>query len=484
MPETSFDVIVIGAGPGGYFAAIRAAQLGMHTAIVEKWETAGGTCLNIGCIPSKALLDSSEFYQKIGTEAQAHGIGTGPLELDLAVLMKRKEKVVRQLTDGVAGLLKSNSIVTFRGVGRLTGNGEVEVAPAHGEGNGEGKHISATHIILATGSVSAALPNLPFDGTQIVSSTEALSFEKVPERLVVVGGGAIGLELGSVWSRLGASVQVVELMPQILPGWDGKLARTLERLLVKQGMAISTSTKITGVEKTKKAVALTAVDKSAKESTFEADVVLVAVGRTPHTEGLGLEEAGVHTDERGRIEIDERFQTSAAGVYAIGDVVRGPMLAHKAEDEGMAVAELIAGKAGHVNYEAIPGVVYTWPEAAFVGKTEEQLKENGIAYRAGSFNFRANGRALAAESADGFIKVLADERTDRVLGVHILGPWASDLISEAVTVMEFDGSAEDIARTVHAHPTLTEVLREAALDVDRRAIHAPPPKKAVVRDER
>ena len=475
MAAASFDVIVIGSGPGGYFAAIRAAQLGMKTAVVEKSSTFGGTCLNIGCIPSKALLDSSELYQKIGSEAAIHGIKTGEVTLDLSALMKGKDKGVSQLTGGVATLLKGNVITTYRGIGRLRGQGRVEVAPSGGSGTTE--ELTAEHIILASGSVSAELPNLPFDGKQIVSSTEALSLPKVPEKMVVVGGGAIGLELGSVWSRLGASVQVVELMPQILPGWDAGIARSLERSLTRQGIKIATETKITAVKQTKKGVALTAVDKSDKETSFEADVVLVAVGRRAYTDGLGLADAGVRTDDRGRIEIDERYRTSLEGVYAIGDAVRGPMLAHKAEDEGMAVAELIAGKAGHVNHDAIPGVVYTWPEAASVGKTEEQLKSDGVAYRAGSFIFRANGRALAAESTEGFVKVLADERTDRVLGVHILGPWASDLIGEAVSVMEFSGSAEDIARTVHAHPTLTEVLREAALDVDRRAIHAPPAKK-------
>ncbi len=476
MADTSFDIIVIGGGPGGYFAAIRAAQLGFNTAVVEKWETFGGTCLNIGCIPSKALLDSSELYQKIRSEAKVHGIGTGEITLDLATLMKRKEKVVNQLTNGVAGLMKSNQISTFQGIGRLSGKGRVEVVPPEGS-KGKPQTLSAKHIILASGSVPAELPNLAYDGSQIISSTEALSLKKVPKSMVVVGGGAIGLELGSVWARLGAAVQVVELMPQILPGWDSKLAKALERLLAKQGMKIATETKITGVKKTKKNVTLTAVDKSDKETSFEAEVVLVAVGRKPYTEGLGLAEAGVKTNDRGRVEVDNHYRTSVEGVYAIGDIVAGPMLAHKAEDEGMAVAELIAGKAGHVNYEAIPGVVYTWPECASVGKTEEQLRSSGTAYRSGSFTFRANGRALAAESADGSVKILADEKSDKVLGVHILGPWASDLIAEAVSVMEFGGSAEDIARTVHAHPTLTEVVREAALDLDRRAIHAPPSKR-------
>ncbi len=477
MAGKRFDVIVIGSGPGGYFAAIRSAQLGMKTAIVEKSATFGGTCLNIGCIPSKALLDSSEFYQKIGTEAATHGIGTGQLKLDLATLMRRKDKVVKQLTGGVASLLKGNGIETFAGIGRLLGSGSVEVAPTGSTATDKAVRLEAKQIILASGSVSAELPNLPYDGKQIVSSTEALSLDGVPGSMVVVGGGAIGLELGSVWSRLGASVQVVELMGQILPGWDSGLARALERSLTKQGMKIATSMKITGVKKNKKSVSLTAVDKSRKETSFSADVVLVAVGRKPYTEGLGLSDAGVRTDDHGRIEVDAHYRTSIEGVYAIGDAIRGPMLAHKAEDEGLAVAELIAGKAGHVNYDAIPGVVYTWPEAASVGKTEEQLNNEGISYRAGNFTFRANGRALASESAEGFAKILAHEKTDRVLGVHILGPWASDLISEAVTVMEFGGSSEDIARTVHAHPTLTEVVREAALDVEERAIHSPPAKK-------
>jgi dihydrolipoyl dehydrogenase len=468
-----FDLIVIGSGPGGYVAAIRAAQLGLKTAIIEKDSTFGGTCLNIGCIPSKAMLDSSELYQKIGFEAAVHGIGVGSVKLDLAKMLERKAAIVRQFTTGVAGLLKGNHVTTYHGTGRLAGNGAVDVAMSDGK-PGKAERVEGRNIIVATGSASVELPNLKFDGKKIVSSTEALSFTQVPEKLIVVGAGAIGLELGSVWSRLGSKVEVVELMPQVLPGWDAKLARTLERLLQKGGMQIHLSTKISGAATSKKGVALSAQDKNGKAVTFEGNVVLVAVGRRPYSEGLGLDAAGVRLDSKGRIEVDGRFRTNVEGVHAIGDVIRGPMLAHKAEDEGIAVAEMIAGKAGHVNYETIPGVVYTWPEVASVGKSEEQLKEAGVSYTAGEFLFRANGRAQAAEAGDGSVKILADAKSDRILGAHIIGPWASDLISEVVTAMEFGGSAEDIARTVHAHPTLSEVVREAALAVDRRSIHAPP----------
>ena len=473
MANDKFDVIVIGSGPGGYVAAIRAAQLGLKTAIVEKDSTFGGTCLNIGCIPSKAMLDSSELYQKISSEAAVHGIGVGSVKLDLAKMLQRKTGIVNQFTSGVAGLLKSNHVTTHHGTGRLAGPGVVEVTTSGGAA-GKPERIEGRNIIIASGSGSVELPNLKFDGKTIVSSTEALSFTQVPEKLIVVGAGAIGLELGSVWSRLGSKVDVVELMPQVLPGWDAKLARTLERLLQKGGMQIHLSTKISGAETSKKGVSLSAQDKNGKPIAFEGNVVLVAVGRRPYTEGLGLDALGVRLDSRGRIEVDARFRTNVEGVYAIGDVIRGPMLAHKAEDEGIAVAEMIAGKAGHVNYETIPGVVYTWPEVASVGKSEEQLKEAGISYTAGEFLFRANGRAQAAEAGDGSVKILADAKSDRILGAHIIGPWASDLISEVVIAMEFGGSAEDIARTVHAHPTLSEVVREAALAVDKRSIHAPP----------
>lgn len=472
MAATSFDVVVIGSGPGGYVAAIRAAQLGLATAIVEKDPRFGGTCLNIGCIPSKALLDSSELFQKVRDEAGLHGIKVDAPGLDLAAMMKRKDAIVGQLTNGVAGLLKQNKVSQFRGRGRLGGKGIVEVLP---EGGKSAEHLEARNIIISTGSVSADLPSLPADGKRIVTSTEALSFSEVPEHLLVVGAGAIGLELGSVWARLGSKVDVLELMPQVLPGWDAKTSRTLNRLLQKQGMQIHLSTKISAAKVAKKGVQLEAEDKDGKKITFEGSVVLVSVGRKPYTEGLGLSEAGVEVDARGRITVDDNFRTSASGIYAIGDVIRGPMLAHKAEDEGIAAAELIAGKAGHVNYDTIPGVVYTWPEVATVGKSEEQLAEAGIAYSTGEFMFRANGRALAAEAAEGSVKILSDKRTDRILGAHIIGPWASDLIEEVVAVMEFGGSAEDIARTVHPHPTLSEVVREAALAVDRRSIHAPPP---------
>ncbi len=468
MADTSFDVAVIGAGPGGYVAAIRAAQLGLKTAVVEKEATFGGTCLNIGCIPSKALLDSSELFEKIGHGAGEHGIVVGDVKLDLAAMMARKRKVVDQMVSGVAGLFAAYRIATFRGAGRVASAGTVEVG---------GVSLAARSIVIATGSVPIELPSIPFDGERVVSSTEALSLDRVPERLLVIGAGAIGLELGSVWARLGSRVQVVELMPQILPGFDSRLARNLQRSLEKQGLSVALGTKVSGVKKTKKGIALSAVDPAGKEIELDGSLLLAAVGRKPYLEGLGLAEAGVRLDERGRVLVSERFETSVPGIYAIGDVIRGPMLAHKAEDEGVALAEILAGKPGHVNYSTIPGVVYTWPEAASVGKSEEQLKAEGTAFNAGEFYFRANGRAVAADATDGFVRVLAEAKSDRVLGVHILGPWASDLIAEAVSVMEFGGSAEDIARTVHAHPTLSEVVKEAALAVDRRAIHAPPPLK-------
>jgi dihydrolipoamide dehydrogenase len=486
-----YDFLVIGSGPGGYVAAIRAAQLGLATALVEKDDTFGGTCLNIGCIPSKALLDSSELYARLGgTGGQGidtHGIKVGKLGLDLKAMMARKRQVVEKLTSGVGQLLKGNGVQTFKGVGKLAGTGRVEV----NSGNEKKRILKSKNIVLATGSVPASLPIFPIGRDGFITSTEALSLRSVPSRLVVIGAGAIGLELGSVWARLGAEVTVVELLDQILPGMDSELSRRLRSILVKQGLQIVTGTKVLGYEKagtrasgkskstkttTNKggttAAVLTAEAKEGDKQQIPADVVLVAVGRRPYTDGLGLAEVGIKTEEpSGRILVDEGYQTSLAGVYAIGDLIPGPMLAHKAEEEGMAVAELLAGKAGEVNYGTIPTVVYTWPEAASVGKTEDELKRDGVAYNKGTFPFRANGRALAMASEDGLVKILADKESDRVLGVHILGPWASDLIGEAVTVMEFGGSAEDIARTVHSHPTLSEAVREAALDVDGRAIH-------------
>ncbi|MBN2554267.1 MAG: dihydrolipoyl dehydrogenase [Spirochaetales bacterium] len=476
----TYDFLVIGSGPGGYVAAIRAAQLGLATALVEKNERFGGTCLNIGCIPSKALLDSSELYARLrgsggsgghGPDIRSHGIKVGRLELDLEAMMARKQQVVEKLTSGVGRLLEANGVDTFQGTGRLLGQGAVEVVPE----KGSKQTLNSKSIILATGSVPATLPIFPVGEEGFLTSTEALSLTSVPSRLAVIGAGAIGLELGSVWSRLGAEVTVIELLDQILPGMDSEISRRLRSILGRQGLEIVTGTRVLGYEKAGKAkggILLAAEAKDGKKLEFPADLVLVAVGRKPYTDGLGLAELGVKTEENsGRVPVDERFQTSLAGVYAIGDLIRAPMLAHKAEEEAIAVAELLAGKAGEVNYGTIPSVVYTWPELASVGKSEEALRQEGVQYNKGTFPFRANGRALAMASEDGLVKILADKGSDRLLGVHIVGPWASDLIAEAVAVMEFGGSAEDIARTVHSHPTLTEALREAALDAEGRAIH-------------
>ena len=470
--DTKYDLIVIGSGPGGYVAAIRSAQLGMKTAIIEKMETLGGTCLNIGCIPSKALLDSSEFYQKIQKESTAHGIGIPKVNLDIAELLKRKDSVVTSFTSGVESLMKLNKIAVFHGAASIPRAGTVVVVPA-GENSGSATELSASRILIATGSVPVELPFLKFDGTTVVSSTEALSFDRVPENLAVVGAGAIGLELGSVWMRLGAKVTVVELMPNILPGWDSQVSRTLQRELEKEGMQFHLGAKVSGVSKKGKINLLTAETAKGEKLEIPADRVLVAVGRRVYTDGLGLEALGVKRDEKsGRVVVDERYETSAKGVFAIGDVIEGPMLAHKAEDEGIAAVERMANIHGHVNYGTVPGVVYTWPEAAMVGKTEDSLKQDGVPYKKGNFPFRLNGRALAMDATAGFAKILAHETTDRILGVHIVGPWASDLIAEAVVAMEFSASAEDLARTMHAHPTLSEVMKEAALSVDGRAIHS------------
>ncbi len=455
--ENEFDVVVIGSGPGGYVAAIRASQLGLSTAVVEKRKALGGTCLNIGCIPSKALLDSSEQYAKARNGLKQHGIELSGVTLDLQAMMKRKDEVVGRLTGGVATLMKKNSVRVFTGSGRLGSGPSVIVTEEDGE-----RTLSARHVILASGSESIELPFLPFDGERVLSSTEALSMGEVPKKLTVVGGGAIGLEMASVWSRLGSDVTVVELTPNLIPGWDLALSKQLGRELKKQGMTIRLDTTVTDAEVRKKGVKMSLESSKGKSETLEADRVLVAVGRKPYTEGLGLEDAGVAM-ENGRVVVDERYRTSVEGVYAIGDLIHGPMLAHKAEDDGVACAECIAGKAGHVDYETVPNVVYTWPEVASVGRTEEQLTEAGTEYTTGQFSFAANGRALAMGETAGFVKVLADKHSDRLLGCHIIGPWASDLIAEAVTVMAFRGSSEDMARTVHAHPTLPEAVREAAL---------------------
>jgi dihydrolipoamide dehydrogenase len=474
----SYDLLVIGSGPGGYVAAIRAAQLGLSCALVEKSDRFGGTCLNIGCIPSKALLDSSELYMRLRAGGEegigSHGIEIGGVELDLQAMMARKRQVVEKLTSGVGRLLQGNGVRTLRGIGRLLGRGRIEVSV-----EGQKQTLEAANILLATGSVPAWLPNLPAGEEGFISSAEALSLEAVPDRMAVIGAGVIGLELGSVWSRLGARVTVIELLDSILPGMDAEMGRRLRGILGRQGMQIVTGTRILGFERQGRGVVLLAQGQDGTEQRFDADLVLVAVGRRPYSEGLGLPEAGVKTEAAsGRVLVNGSFQTSAAGVYAIGDLIPGPMLAHKAEEEGMAVAEILAGSSAEVRYDTIPSVVYTWPELASVGKSEEALKLQGVEYRKGSFPFRVNGRALAMGSEEGMVKILADRRTDRVLGAHILGPWASDLISEVVTVMEFGGSAEDIARTVHAHPTLPEAVREAAMGVDGRSIHLLSRKRA------
>ncbi len=473
-----YDVLVLGAGPGGYVAALRAAQLGLKTGIVEKRSDAqgktllGGTCLNVGCIPSKALLDSSELYAKAVHEFADHGITVATPQLDIPKMIERKQGVVNKMTGGLNGLMKGRKVDVIGGIARLVAPGKVAVAAEGAGDDSKATTLEADSIILATGSVPIELPFLPFDGDYVVSSTEALEFDSVPKQMVVVGAGAIGLELGSVWARLGAKVTVIEIMSEILPGWDKQVAKVMKRELGSQGLEFKLGHKVTGLAKGKKK-GVTVEDPDGKELTIPAERVLVAVGRRPYYDGAGLDDLGITLNEKsGRIEVDHHLQTSVPGIFAIGDLVHGPMLAHKAEDEGVAVAEIIAGHAGHVNYDTIPGVVYTWPEAATVGKSEEELKEAGVAYKKGSFNFGGNGRAVAMASTGGFVKILADAETDQVLGAQIVGPWASDLISEIVAVMEFGGSAEDIARTVHAHPTLTEAVKEAALATDKRAIHA------------
>jgi len=451
MPDNSYDLIVIGAGPGGYVAAVHAARLGLKVACVDK-TALGGTCLNVGCIPSKALLESSELYYQSKKGLAHHGIALGEVGLDLSAMMQRKAKIVQTLNQGIAGLFRQHQVEFISGAARLKGPGAVQV--------GE-QSLEARHILLATGSTPAELPGLPFDGKHIVSSTEALSFEKPPERLLVIGGGAIGLELGSVWSRLGSQVLVVEYLDQLLPGMDRELAGQLQRLLQRQGLSfqLQTSAKSAKVEKGRVEVQL---ESAGKESAETADAVLVAVGRKPCAEGLGLEEVGVARDSRGRVQVDDRFQTNIPGICAIGDLIPGPMLAHKAEEEGRALAELLAGRTARVNYQAIPGVVYTHPEFASVGLSEEAARAQGHQLRVGKHLFRANGRAHCMDQIDGLVKIVAEAKTDRLLGAHVLGPQASHLIGEAVVALEFGGSAEDLARTIHAHPSLSEVLKEAA----------------------
>jgi dihydrolipoamide dehydrogenase len=463
----SYDLVVIGTGPGGYVCAIRAAQLGMKVAVVEKRATHGGTCLNVGCIPSKALLHASEAYAEAGHGFADMGIKVKP-ELDLAAMLAFKDQGVKGNVDGVAFLLKKNKIDHFHGTGRILGSGKVEVTFI----NGEKQVVEAKAIAIATGSEVAHLPGVVIDEKRIISSTGALSLPQVPKRLVVIGAGYIGLELGSVWSRLGAQVTVVEMLDRLAPGLDGEVAKQLQRVLTKQGLTFKLGTKVASVDAKGKSLTLTLEPaKGGKSEPLECDAVMVAVGRAPNTKGLGLAEAGVKCDNRGRVIVDEHFATSVPGIYAIGDVIKGPMLAHKAEEEGVALAEILAGQAGHVNYDVIPSVIYTAPEVAAVGKTEEELKQAGIAYTVGKFPFTANGRAKVNRTTEGFVKILAEDATDRVLGVHIIGADAGTMIAEAAVLMEFGGSAEDLARTCHAHPTLNEAIKEAALAVDKRAIH-------------
>ena len=464
----SYDLVIIGAGPGGYTAANRAGQLGLRTAVVEKDATLGGTCLNVGCIPSKALLHSSELFEEAREGFAEQGIKVTGVELDLPTMMKRKQKVVTILTRGIAGLFKKNKVDWISGTGRVAGAGRVTVTAA----DGKTRELAAKSILIASGSVPIELPGLAFDGKRIIDSTGALELDHVPGELIVVGAGAIGLELGSVWRRLGSKVTVVELTPGTVPGMDREMAKLLERALQKQGMKFLFETKVESAQVVGERVQLAVRGKDDKTSTLEADVLLVAVGRRAYPDLLGLAEAGVKTDARGRIEVGHDFATSVPGIYAIGDVIAGPMLAHKAEDEGVACVELLAGKAGHVNYDAIPAVVYTFPELASVGISEDQAKAQGLDVRIGRFPFAANARAKTMGQIEGAVKMIADAKTDRILGVHIMGTHASDLIAEAAVAIEMGASSEDVARSTHAHPTLPEALKEAALAVDGRSLNA------------
>jgi dihydrolipoamide dehydrogenase len=469
MSDKQYDLVVIGGGPGGYVAAIRAAQLGMKTACVEGRGALGGTCLNVGCIPSKALLQSSEKYADAAKHFAEHGIKVEGLGLDVGAMMERKDKVVKGLTGGIEMLFKKNKVDYVKGWGSIPAAGSVKVKLADG---GE-ETLSTKNILIATGSESTPLPGVDTDEKQVVTSTGALALDKVPGKMVVIGAGVIGLEMGSVWSRLGAEVTVVEFLDRILPGMDGDIAKQTQRILGKQGLKFKLGTKVTGAKNGKGGVTLTLEPaKGGDAEELKSDVVLVAIGRRPFTEGLGLQELGVAMDNRGVIQVDENYQTSVAGIYAIGDCVPGPMLAHKAEEDGVVAVERMTGQKSHLDYNLVPGVVYTWPEVAGVGKTEEQLKEAGIDYKVGKFSFMANSRARAVGDTDGVVKVLADKRTDKVLGVHIVGPLAGDILAECVTVMEFGGSAEDIARTCHSHPSMGEAVKEAALAADGRAIHS------------
>jgi dihydrolipoamide dehydrogenase len=464
----AYDLIVIGTGPGGYVCAIRAAQLGLKAAVVEKRTTFGGTCLNVGCIPSKAMLHASELFEEAGHSFGKMGIGVSAPKLDLAAMMAFKDQGVDGNVKGVEFLLKKNKVDTFHGVGRIAAAGKVEVTGA----DGKVQTLDAKSIVIATGSDVALLKGIEIDEKRVVSSTGALVLGKVPEHLLVVGAGVIGLELGSVWRRLGAKVTVVEFLDGVLPGMDDEVRRQAQRLFEKQGMAFKLSSKVTAVDTSGRRLKATVEPaKGGAPETIEADVVLVAIGRVPYTDRLGLKELGVKLDERGRVVVDHHYATSVPGVWAIGDVIAGPMLAHKAEDEGVAVAEILVGQAGHVNYDAIPNVVYTYPEIATVGRSEEELKAASIAYNVGKFPMTANGRAKVNQTTEGFVKILADAKTDRVLGVHLVCADAGNMIAEAVIAMEFGASAEDIARTCHAHPTLPEAVKEAAMAVAKRAIH-------------
>lgn len=458
----SHDLIVIGGGPGGYVAALRAAQLGLDVACIEKEQALGGTCLRVGCIPSKALLESSELYEKAKRGLGKHGIVTPDVGLDLARMLERKDKVVASLTRGIAGLIRKNKITRYTGTARFVSGKRLEVVRP-----GASSTLEAARIVIASGSCAATLPGVALDGDRIGTSTEALSYGEVPDCLAVIGAGYIGLELGSVWRRLGSRVIVLEFLDRILPGMDGEIANAAQKILSKQGIEFRLGARVTGAQFEGQQCRV----EVAEADPVECDRVLVAVGRKPNTEGLGLEAAGVNLDDRGRIDVDEQFRTSAEGIYAIGDVIRGPMLAHKAEEEGVACVERIVTGYGHVNYDAIPGVAYTHPEIASVGRTEEQLAESGTPYRKGQFPFVANGRAQALADSEGFVKVLAHKHTDRVLGVHIIGPRAGDLIAEAAVAIEFGASSEDIARSSHAHPTLAETIKEASLAADGRALH-------------
>jgi dihydrolipoyl dehydrogenase len=463
-----YDLIVIGSGPGGYVCAIRAAQLGMKTAVVEKWATFGGTCLNIGCIPSKAMLNASELFEEAAHKFGQMGIKVGTPAVDLDAMLKYKQGAVDGNVKGVDYLFKKNNIETFHGTGRITGPGKVEVKNT----NGKAQVLETKNVVIATGSDVARLNGIDFDEKRIVSSTGALDLPAVPKKLLIVGAGIIGLELGSVWRRLGAEVTIVEFLDHILPGIDSEVAKQFHRILQKQGIAVRLSSKVAGIDPSGASLKVK-IEPAAggAPATLDADVVLVAIGRVPYTDGLGLEALGVKKDNRGRILVDPHYRSNVEGIYAIGDVIAGPMLAHKAEEEGVAVAEILAGQAGHVNYDVIPNVVYTYPEIASVGKTEEELKAAGIAYTVGKFPFTANARARVNLTTEGFVKILADAKTDRVLGVHILGPDAGNMIGEAAIAMEFGASSEDIARTCHAHPTLSEAIKESALAVAKRAIN-------------